>query len=73
MSAITIQKLGYSRSPWRLIDGAGNELRFESVLTNIHGADQYLDVCGYDTKAEAIEALGRLAALLIAQLQRSAA
>jgi len=35
----------------------------------MHGQDMRLPVCGYDTKTEAIEALGRLAALLLERLR----
>jgi len=60
VTAFTVKKLGYSRGPWRIV-GPDGEIQFEQHPSTIHGQDQMLDVFGYDTKAEAVEALGRLA------------
>lgn len=45
------------------------EFRFERHDVVMHGQDMRLPVCGYDTKTEAVEALGRLAAILSAQVK----
>lgn len=69
MSGFKIVKKGYSAAPWRIVDADGKEFRFEGHDVFMHGQDMRLPVCGYDTKTEAIEALGRLAALLLERLR----
>ena len=69
MSGFKIIKKGYSAAPWRIVDADGKEFRFERHDVFMHGQDMRLPVCGYDTKTEAIDALGRLAALLLERLR----
>ena len=66
-----IRKLGYSRSPWRITDAEGRQVHFEKTLMTIHGNEEWVDVLGYDTKADCIDALGRLAELLWRKVEAS--
>lgn len=69
MSGFKIIKKGYSAAPWRIVDADEKEFRFERHDVFMHGQDMRLPVCGYDTKTEAVEALGRLAAILSARVK----
>jgi hypothetical protein len=69
MSGFKIVKTTYSASPWRIVDADGKQVRFETETVFMHGADRSTLVCGYDTKTEAVEALGRLAAILSARVK----
>jgi hypothetical protein len=64
----TITKTSHSRNPWRIIDANGTEITFETQDINIHESTQTLPVYGSPTKADAIAALGRLAAVLYSRL-----
>ena len=76
MSGWRVERLNYSRSPWRIITADGVEVTFESEIARIHGRDEMLPVLGYQTKADAVAALGRCAEKLwerVEQLQAEAA
>ena len=62
---IRVERRSYSRSPWRLIDSqTGNEITVDSEpFDHPDLGPMTTAVPGYATKAEAVEALGRLAAL----------
>ena len=62
---IRVEKRRYSRLPWRLIDPqTGRELTVDSEpFDHRELGPMTTGVPGYETKADAVEALGRLAAI----------
>ena len=57
----TIRKTGHSRRPWRIFSG-DLLVDVEREDVQIHGTTMNMPVMGYDTKAEAVAAMGRIAA-----------
>ena len=64
---VAVERRNYSRLPWRLIDSTNDtELRFEhEPFTHPDCGDMIVPVVGYQTKTAAVEALGRLAGILL--------
>ena len=59
---LTVQNEGYSRSPWRIIDSlTGQQVPGPGPVEQLPGGPPMPQV-GFDTKAEAVEWLGVLAA-----------
>jgi hypothetical protein len=60
---IRIERRTYSRAPWRLVDSlTGEELSFPVVFDHPDLGPSTIYLGGFDTKAEALERLGELAA-----------
>ena len=56
-----IKKLGYSAGPWRIVDDNGTELALDTRIYKLRSGEEPHPLWGHDTKAQAIEALGRYA------------
>lgn len=71
---VTIEKRGYSSQPWRLIDSrTGNEVCVDRETFEHPDLGQtQLPRHGYDTKAEAIAALGRAAGTALDIIEQGA-
>jgi len=70
---VQVKRLGYSRSPWRLVDSqTDQEVTIErAVLDHPISGVTKVPVAGYSTKTEAVAALGRLAARQLATEQEA--
>lgn len=70
LTEFEVHKFDYSSGPWRIIHiPTGKWVAWEAAVVHVHGADQLLDVCGYRTKADAQDALWRMAAATVEHLR----
>lgn len=60
------EKRGYSRAPWRIIDSAtGKELTFPVEFDHPHIGVSVIWEAGFDTKQQALDRIGEMAALAL--------